>query len=75
MNSVRSSEAPTYELFNFLDVNYHQTIYIYISCRGALITGYLPHEIMCQSIFNFVHHEDRLVKLHALWKCNVSIFN
>lgn len=37
--------------------------------RGALITGYLPNEILSQSIFNFVYHEDRLVKLHALWKC------
>ncbi|CAF1047988.1 unnamed protein product [Adineta ricciae] len=37
--------------------------------RGALITGYLPHELISQSIFNFVYHEDRLVKLHALWKC------
>ncbi|CAF1007253.1 unnamed protein product [Adineta steineri] len=37
--------------------------------RGALITGYLPHEIFSRSIFNFVYHEDRLVKLHALWKC------
>ncbi|CAM4774006.1 unnamed protein product [Rotaria magnacalcarata] len=37
--------------------------------RGAVITGYLPHEILSQSIFNFVYHEDRLVKLHALWKC------
>ncbi|CAF0765344.1 unnamed protein product [Adineta ricciae] len=37
--------------------------------RGALITGYLPHELYSQSIFNFVYHEDRLVKLHALWKC------
>jgi hypothetical protein len=37
--------------------------------RGALMTGYLPHEILSQSIFNFVYHEDRLVKLHALWKC------
>ena len=37
--------------------------------RGALITGYLPHEILLQPIFNFVYHEDRLVKLHALWKC------
>ncbi|CAF3808661.1 unnamed protein product [Rotaria sp. Silwood1] len=37
--------------------------------RGAVITGYLPHEIVSQSIFNFVYHEDRLVKLHALWKC------
>jgi len=37
--------------------------------RGALITGYLPHEIYSQSIFNLVYHEDRLVKLHALWKC------
>ena len=37
--------------------------------RGALITGYLPHEILSQSIFNFVYREDRLVKLHALWKC------
>lgn len=37
--------------------------------RGTLITGYLPHEIVSQSIFNFVYHEDRLVKLHALWKC------
>ncbi|CAF3490659.1 unnamed protein product [Rotaria sp. Silwood1] len=37
--------------------------------RGALITGYLPHEIVSQSIFDFVYYEDRLVKLHALWKC------
>lgn len=37
--------------------------------RGASITGYLPHEILSQSIFNLVHHDDRLVKLHALWKC------
>ncbi|UJR22474.1 hypothetical protein I4U23_025528 [Adineta vaga] len=37
--------------------------------RGALITGYLPHELISHSIFNFVYHEDRLVKLHALWKC------
>jgi PAS domain-containing protein len=37
--------------------------------RGALITGYLPHEIISQSIFSLVYHEDRLVKLHALWKC------
>ncbi|CAF4022891.1 unnamed protein product [Rotaria sp. Silwood2] len=37
--------------------------------RGALITGYLPHEILSQSIFDFVYYEDRLVKLHALWKC------
>ncbi|CAF0971348.1 unnamed protein product [Rotaria sordida] len=37
--------------------------------RGAVITGYLPHEIVSQSIFNFVYHDDRLVKLHALWKC------
>jgi hypothetical protein len=37
--------------------------------RGALITGYLPHEIYSQSIFNFVYQDDRLVKLHALWKC------
>ncbi|CAF5067582.1 unnamed protein product, partial [Rotaria magnacalcarata] len=37
--------------------------------RGALETGYLPHEILSQSIFDFVYHDDRLVKLHALWKC------
>lgn len=37
--------------------------------RGAFITGYLPHEIVLQPIFNFVYPEDRLVKLHALWKC------
>jgi hypothetical protein len=40
--------------------------------RGASITGYLPHEIVSQSIFNFVYHEDRLVKLHALWKCRID---
>jgi hypothetical protein len=40
--------------------------------RGASITGYLPHEIVSQSIFNFVYHEDRLVKLHALWKCKMN---
>jgi len=49
------------------------SICIYISSRGALITGYLPHEITSQSIFNFVYHEDRLVKLHALWKCKLNI--
>lgn len=45
--------------------------------RGALITGYLPHEMSLQPIFNFVYPEDRLVKLHALWKCrsNYSMFN
>lgn len=42
--------------------------------RGALITGYLPHEIISQSIFDFVYHEDRLVKLHALWKCKIFKF-
>ena len=43
--------------------------------RGASITGYLPHEILLQSIFNFVYHEDRLVKLHALWKCQFDCFS
>ena len=42
--------------------------------RGTLITGYLPHEIVGQSIFNFVYSEDRLVKLHALWKCKIEVF-
>lgn len=37
--------------------------------RSALITGYLPHELCSKSIFKFVHQEDQLVKLHALWKC------
>ena len=37
--------------------------------RGALITGYLPQELISHSIFHFVYHEDRLVKLHSLWKC------
>jgi PAS domain-containing protein len=37
--------------------------------RGALITGYLPSELIRKSIFHLVFHDDRLVKLHALWKC------
>lgn len=43
--------------------------------RGASITGYLPHEILSQSIFNLVHPDDRLVKLHALWKCTKRNFS
>lgn len=43
--------------------------------RGALITGYLPHEILSHSIFSYVYREDRLVKLHALWKCNRVFFS
>jgi len=43
--------------------------------RGALITGYLPHEIFSKSIFDFVYHEDRLVKLHTLWKCIKKTWN
>jgi hypothetical protein len=42
------------------------------SVYNVLITGYLSHEIISQSIFNFVYFEDRLVKLHALWKCNFN---
>ncbi|CAF1614630.1 unnamed protein product, partial [Didymodactylos carnosus] len=37
--------------------------------RGTLITGYLPNEIIRQSIFNFVHQDDLLIKLHGLWRC------
>lgn len=40
--------------------------------RGALITGYLPSELIRKSIFHIVCHDDRLVKLHALWKCKTA---
>ena len=40
--------------------------------RGALITGYLPSELIRKSIFHIVYHDDRLVKLHALWKCKTA---
>ena len=51
------------------------TFHIRISYRGAILTGYLPHEMISQAIFNFVYRDDHLVVLHALWKCNLKYFS
>jgi len=80
--SIETILLVTLEETAFIDITLHdipkQEFYtkmnligeiIFEDHRGAFITGYLPHEIVLQPIFNFVYPEDRLVKLHALWKC------
>ncbi|CAM4938174.1 unnamed protein product [Rotaria socialis] len=81
-SAVGTSLIITIEDSSYIDITLHdihkQEFYtkmnlvgeiIFEDHRGALVTGYLPHEILSKSIFDFVYHEDRLVKLHALWKC------
>ncbi|CAF5002672.1 unnamed protein product, partial [Rotaria socialis] len=80
-SAVGTSLIITIEDSSYIDITLHdihkQEFYtkmnlvgeiIFEDHRGALVTGYLPHEILSKSIFDFVYHEDRLVKLHALWK-------
>lgn len=83
--SNRTILVLTFDDSAYLDINLFDTVkqefytkmnlmgeILFEDHRGSLITGYLPNELISHSIFNFVHHDDRLVKLHALWKCVTS---
>ena len=80
--SVQTILVITLEESSYIDITlfdiYKQEFYTKMNLIGeitfedhrvALITGYLPHEILSRSIFDFVHTEDLLIKFHALWKC------